>query len=101
MSITSIVLLAVLGIGGLGMVAGLPASGGQMIASRWMRVGLAVLTVPVILFCGFGFLASFEGSDPVFIAFRIGYGTVAALLGGVALFLAFGRIKPGGSDGAR
>ena len=72
MSIISVMLLAMLGIGVIGMVIALLATRRQLAASLSMRVGLAVLTLPVILFCGFGFLASFEGSDPSFIAFRIG-----------------------------
>jgi hypothetical protein len=80
-------------------VTGLIGFRQQILASRPLRVGLAILTVPVILFCGFGFLASFEGSDAGFVAFRVGYAVVAVLLGATAAFLAFGRIRSTGRNG--
>jgi hypothetical protein len=40
------------------------------------RIVVAIIAVLVALFCVFGFLASFEGSDAKFWAYRIGYGVV-------------------------
>jgi Na+/melibiose symporter-like transporter len=40
------------------------------------RIVFAIIAVLVALFCVFGFMASFEGSDAKFWAFRIGYAVI-------------------------
>ena len=58
-----------------------------------VRIVFAIVGVLVALFCGFGFLASFEGSDAKFWAFRIGYAVigVAAVVFAIVSFEASGR----------
>ena len=75
-------------------IVGLVVFWSRILASRPARVGLAVVALPVILFCGFGFLATFEGSDASFVAFRVAYGVTALTLCVVSAFLAFGRLRP-------
>ncbi len=51
-----------------------------------MRIGFIAVVVAVVLFCGFGFLASFEPG--VAIMWRVGYGVVglaAIAAGAVAI----------------
>lgn len=52
----------------------------QILGNRALRVLAGLFLVPLVLFCGFGFLASFEGADASFIAFRIGYAAAGSLL---------------------
>ena len=66
----------------------------QIMANRPVRVGVGLAMLPLILFCAFGFLASFEGSDASFVAFRVAYGVTALTLCVVSAFLAFGRLRP-------
>ncbi len=52
------------------------------------RIG-ALALLPIATFCGFGFLASFEGSTSYFLAFRVGYAVIGIgflLLSGGLLF---------------
>ena len=48
------------------------------------RIVCAIAAVPVVLFCAFGFMASFEGSDAKYWAFRIGYAVIGLSAIGVA-----------------
>jgi hypothetical protein len=52
----------------------------------FLAIVTAILLLPIVAFCVFGFMATFEPTDrpEVFIAFRIGYGVVGiACLAGV------------------
>ena len=64
-----------------------------ILANRFARVGSAVLLTPLMLFCAFGFLASYEGTDTSFIAFRVFYAQMTLALAGSALVLVFGKLK--------
>ena len=66
----------------------------QILANRAPRVLVGLMLVPLVLFCGFGFLASFEGNDGSFIAFRAGYAVLAGVLAIGSGWLIGGKLRP-------
>lgn len=61
----------------IGLVASLVLGGIFVVrrkpVPRWGRVVLVACVAGVVPFTTFGFLASFEGNDAEFLAFRLGY----------------------------
>jgi hypothetical protein len=64
-----------------------------------LRVLAAVCLLPVVLFCGFGFLATFEPLDPsIQMTWRVIYGLIAASCLGAIARLSFARRRGNASE---
>ena len=76
------------------------ATHGRVLFHPPLRIALGLALIPTVLFSGFGFLASFEGSSWDFVAFRIVYLlTGFAGLTAMACFLFGGFVPPPEAEG--